>query len=436
MDNKDALIPRLKVQSSEFFEKFSKSITELINNENFIQDTSILVGIIVVAILIYVFDKYPNFIYDNRKTIFYISIVLIPLYLGLSGINANIDSVDPKYIMKGPTMYVVYLLVAAYMFMMFYNYIDLSNYQLEMAQYIFMILIVVAIIGFLAIAYRVFNNYLRSLDGTLGFISYLIFYIPCMLSDFITYILSEFKSTTNDVYILFLLELVVVLLIVYYPDIIDAIYNASNDIVLLHKPDYLNKKTTIYNMEDLKRESVYINSDLIKNKGISKNYALSLWIYVNPEVTVNSNDEYSLFSFDGKPELKFKYNTINNDTDDASTILKEQDKSYVYRAYLSNIHNSNSDLEYVDLNAPIQKWVNIVFNYKGNNVDIFVDGELQQTKLLEKLPGFSDFDMITIGDDLGISGSICNINYYTNNLTRRQIAQMYNVFSNLNPPIL
>lgn len=433
MDNKNALIPRLKVQGTEFFEKFSESITKLINSENFMQDTSILVGIIVVAILIYVFDKYPNFIYENRKTIFYISIVLIPLYLGLSGINVNLDS---NHIMTGQTMYVVYLLVAAYMFMLFYNYVDLSNYQLEMVQYIFTILIVFAIIVFLAIAYSVFNNYLRSLDGTLGFISYFVFYIPCMLNDFITYILSEFKSTTNDVYILFLLELVVVLLIVYYPDIIDAIYNTSNDIVLLHKPDYLNKKTTIYNMEDLKRESVYINSNLIKNKGISKNYALSLWIYVNPEATVNSNDEYSLFSFDGKPELKFKYNTINNDTEDASVILKEKDKSYVYRAYLSNIHNSNSDLEYVDLNAPIQKWVNIVFNYKGNNVDIFVDGELQQTKLLEKLPAFSDFDMITIGNDLGISGSICNINYYANNLTRRQIAQMYNVYSNLNPPIL
>jgi hypothetical protein len=433
MDNKDALIPRLKVQSREFFEKFSESITELINNEHFIKDTSILVGIIATAIIIYVFDKYPNFIYENRKTIFYISIVLIPLYLGLSGINIDGDSDN---IMKSSTMYVIYLLGAAYMFMMFYNYVDLSNYQLEMAQYIFMILIFVAVIGFLAIAYRIFNNYLRSLDGTLGFISYFMFYIPCMLSDFITYILSEFKSTTNDVYILFLLELVVVLLIVYYPDIIDAIYNASNDIVLLHKPDYLNKKTTIYNMEDLKKESVYINSELIKNKGISKNYSLSLWVYVNPEAAVNTNNEYSLFSFDGKPELKFKYNTINNDTEDASVILKEKEKSYVYRAYLSNIHNSNSDLEYVDLQAPIQKWVNIVFNYKGNNVDIFVDGELQQSKLLEKLPTFSDYDTITIGDDLGISGSICNINYYTDILTRRQIAQMYNVYSNLNPPIL
>ena len=232
------------------------------------------------------------------------------------------------------------------------------------------------------------------------------------------------------------MELVVILLIVYYPDIIDAIYNSGSDIVLLNKPDYLNKRKTIYNLEDLKKESVYINSELAKNKGISKNYSISLWVFVNPEASVNPNNEYTLFSFDGKPELKFKYNKVNNDDTDASVILNEKDKSYVYRAYLSNVPNSNSDLEFIDLNAPIQKWVNFVFNYSGNNVDIFVDGELQQTRLLDNLPTFSDFDTITIGDDLGISGSICNIKYYTNNLTRRQIAQMYNVYSNLNPPIL
>ena len=430
MDN-EALIPKLKKNTSELFEKFSGFIKHIFTNDKFIQDTSILVGIIVITILIYVFDKYPNFIYDNTETIFYVSIILVPLYLGMSGLN-----IDTEDIMKSQSMFYIYLLIAAYSIMMFYNYVDFSNYQLEMAQYILLILIFVSVIGFLAIAYRIFNNYLRSLDGTLGFISYFIFYIPCLLSDFITYILSEFKSTTNDVYILFLLELVVILLIVYYPDIIDAIYNSSSDIVLLYKPDYLNKRKTIYNLEDLKKESVYINTELAKNKGISKNYSISLWVFVNPEASVNPNNEYTLFSFDGKPELKFKYNKVNNDDTDASVILKEKDKSYVYRAYLTNVPNSNSDLDFIDLNAPIQKWVNFVFNYSGNNVDIFVDGELQQTRVLDKLPTFSDFDTITIGDDLGISGSICNIKYYTNNLTRRQIAQMYNVYSNLNPPIL
>ena len=61
MENEKALIPQLNKQTSELFKNFSKSILELINNEHFIKDASILVGIIVVAILIYVFDKYSFF---------------------------------------------------------------------------------------------------------------------------------------------------------------------------------------------------------------------------------------------------------------------------------------------------------------------------------------------------------------------------------------
>ena len=430
MDNQ-ALIPRLKKYTSEIFKKFSEFIRDMTKKEEFLTDTRILVGIIMMTIFIYVFDKYPNFIYDNRNTIFYISIIAIPLYLGISGLDISSGNV-----MQSQAMYIVYLLIAVYSFMMLYNYVDFSNYHLEMAQYIFILLVIVAVIGVLAITYRVLNNYLRSLDGVFGFISYFIFYIPCMLSDFVTYVLKEFRSTTNDVYILFLLELIVILLIVYYPDIIKSIYNSSNSIVLLDKSDYLNKEKAIYNMEDLKRESVYINSDLIKNKGISKNYSISLWVFVNPEALMNVDTESSLFSFNGKPELKFKYNIVDNDDNDASVILKKKESSYVYRAYLTNKPNSNSDLDFVDIQAPIQKWVNIVFNYQGNNVDIFVDGTLQYTKSLEHPPMFSDYDIITIGDNSGVSGSISNINYYTNNLSQRQIAQMYNIYSNLNPPIL
>ena len=80
--------------------------------------------------------------------------------------------------------------------------------------------------------------------------------------------------------------------------------------------------------------------------------------------------------------------------------------------------------------------MNIVFNYNGTDVDIFVDGILTVTKKLEKIPSFSDYDIIHIGDEYGISGAICNIQYYTTSLSKRQISQMYNVYSGMNPPVL
>jgi hypothetical protein len=383
-----------------------------------------------MAILLYVFNDNSNILYDNRKGIFTFLIIVVPILFGLSKVSSLTNSLSSQ------PMLIIYAVISVYIIMMAYSYIDITTYQLEMGQYIFYILLAVAIIGFLAIISRVFGNYLRSLDGTLGFLATFIFYIPCMMRDFVAFILKEFGATTNDVYILFLIELAVILLIIYYPDIIDAIYNSSNNIVLLREPDYINKQRTIQNMEDLKREALYINSDLKDNKGISNNYAISLWVFVNPESLVSEDFEKTLFSFEGKPELKFKYNIVNNDVNDSSVILKDKDPSYVYKAYLSNIPNSNGDLEFVELKAPIQKWVNIVFNYNGADVDVFVDGILTVTKKLEKIPTFSDYDIIHIGDEYGISGAICNIQYYTTNLSRRQISQMYNVYSVMNPPVL
>ena len=416
------------------YRKFINLIYDILNDDVydklFIKYTSFLVAVIFAAIVLFVYDKYPNFIHDNSKILFYMSLVLIPLYFGISGASFDVDGIPTE------TKYIFYILIAIFCYMMASTYINISNYQLELAQYVSTILIIVAIVVGLTIVYRIFSNYLRSLDGTLGFISYFVFYIPCMISDFIKYISKEFKTTTHDVYILFILELIIILLIIYYPVIIKAIFDRNEEISLLHEPVFLNNKKSIYNMEDLKRESIYINNELKKNKGINKNYSISFWVFTNPMPNFNTNKEYSIFSFDEKPELKFKYNTIKNDSNDNSVILTGNESPYIYRAYLSNMPNTNGDLEFVDLDAPLQRWNNVVFNYTGKNVDIFMNGELQETRVLEQLPTFSDYDIINIGEDSGISGSICNIKYSPYNMTRRQIVQTYNVYSTQNPPLI
>ena len=65
-----------------------------------------------------------------------------------------------------------------------------------------------------------------------------------------------------------------------------------------------------------------------------------------------------------------------------------------------------------------------------------MNGELQETRVLEQLPTFSDYDIINIGEDSGISGSICNIKYSPYNMTRRQLVQTYTVYRTQNPPLI
>ena len=72
----------------------------------------------------------------------------------------------------------------------------------EIINYILIFLIV--LLG-LAIFYKMFSNYFMKLGGMSRFIISLIFFIPCLISDFITNIIHEVKILPRITYILFLL---------------------------------------------------------------------------------------------------------------------------------------------------------------------------------------------------------------------------------------
>jgi hypothetical protein len=51
------------------------------------------------------------------------------------------------------------------------------------------------------------------------------------------------------------------------------------------------------------------------------------------------------------------------------------------------------------------------------------------------MPEYSVLDSITVGDDNGIEGAICNVVYYHHPLNAQDVANSYNLFMNFNPPI-
>ena len=85
---------------------------------------------------------------------------------------------------------------------------------------------------------------------------------------------------------------------------------------------------------------------------------------------------------------------------------------------------------------PKQKWVFLVFNYQNNDADVFVNGELvHSVKFSEDLPVYNEFDVVTIGDDASVGGSICNVVYYKQPLSLTDIVTQYNVLMFSNPPV-
>jgi hypothetical protein len=302
-----------------------------------------------------------------------------------------------------------------------YTGIYISQY--ETAAYSMYVLSISIVLVGMAILFNVFLNFFKSFKGIAGLLVNIIFFLPCLLTDFISYITNEYKSTPNKVLTLFGIELVLLLLYLYLPEFLTKI-SVKDGVPVLEKYVYLNEETVISLEDNIIKKSDHIKTFAQDNENVSREYSFSMWVFLNQHSTSTSsyNKETNIFDFgNGKPKITY-YNNKNDP--------KNKD---VYRIYFTNEMNSKN---YYDLQIPNQKWNHIVFNYKSTYVDLFVNGKLLRTFTFnKKIPSYDLGDLITIGSNNGLSGSIANIRYYQKNLSKQQINNIYNILMNKNPPI-
>ena len=304
------------------------------------------------------------------------------------------------------------------------------------------ILILIAIVT-LSIIFIMLSNWLKSLNGWTGFFVNFLFYIPCLLNNFVYYLISEFKLTTSPVLILFFIEILLLLSYLYIPDIVNHITNKdgtllhntntlANGDIEIHDTFFLNTQNSFsldeHVMPDMKFQ---INGN--KNKTTFQNYAISMWTYVNAHGSnkLAYNTESLIFDYgESKPKITY-YNGDDQDTRDK------------YRIYFTNNITLNKDgdadtdfKEYYEMKLPLQRWNNLVFNFSSTHADLFVNGHLERTFSFAngKIPTFSETDVVTMGKNDGLDGAISNVRYYTKTLSKNKITNMYNIFMKKTPP--
>ena len=313
--------------------------------------------------------------------------------------------------------------------MIAYGLIYLSQYE-SVAFTMYIVSILIVFVG-MAIFFNVFLNFFKSLRGLTGYFVNFLFFIPCLLSDFVTYMLNEYKATPNTVLVLFVAEILLLLLYTYLPNLLFKI-SMKDGIPVLENYEYLKSENIISLENELLADSKAIKVFSEDQEAVRREYSFSMWIYLNQHSTsmASYNKETNIFSFgNGKPKI-----TYFNDKNDS-------DNKDIYRVYFSNPINEGtvdetSENTYYDLKLPSQKWNHLVFNYKSKHVDLFVNGNLVRTfTFKESIPTYNLGDLVTIGSNNGLSGAIANIRYYKNNLSKQQISNIYNILMNKNPPI-
>lgn len=82
----------------------------------------------------------------------------------------------------------------------------------------------------------------------------------------------------------------------------------------------------------------------------------------------------------------------------------------------------------------MQRWNNIIVNYDGSTLDIFINNQL-----VSSTPGVIPYNhntVMTSGTTNGLHGGVCNVNYYKDSMSRSQINWAYNSVNRFNPPVI
>lgn len=208
--------------------------------------------------------------------------------------------------------------------------------------------------------------------------------------------------SSNIYYIIFIITIILCYIYWQYHSLQDIAYNQGGQIIT-QGPISLNNKHTYGTLE------IYQGSLDTTPKGRSR-FAISLWIFL--DTTYNNEirtKDGMIFNFGNRP-----------------CIMYRPGSHLFYIKMLDRIIYENDQWLY-------QKWNHIVINSLGGTMDIFLNSKLVATNI-DVVPYYLP-DEISIGEDDGMNGGICNVLFFSHSLKLKNIQHLYNHLRWKNPPI-
>ena len=252
-----------------------------------------------------------------------------------------------------------------------------------------------------------------SLEGWIGVIARIVFFIPCMLSDLFNYTMGQFAKSPFVVYVLLAIEVALILAYIYFPKLL-AQYAQKSVYKVMTEPALLKTETVVSSLENVLIKS---GNPPIPSSGSTWNTCtLSMWIYLV-----------------GMPKNQYPYN------EEARIFeLTTSHPKLVYdgRTNVCRVYYENSGVSSIEFKIALQKWAHFVIVYDKDNIDVFVNN-----KLVQSVPRTTGMVKTTVQDNFiigqkdGLMGSVCNIVHSKQAVSKFQISYMYDMNKHSNPPI-
>lgn len=277
-------------------------------------------------------------------------------------------------------------------------------------------LIGLGILVALAILYRVLMRYVNMTRGWFGFFIQLLFYLPCLLVDFIQGFMDDLRVAPSMVSVLFVIEILIVLGYLYLPRLVTYLRSDSMH-VLLDAPVFLDKHAVVAKHEDFLLDKTRKDVPEKTDDLIRVNYSIAFWVYINAG-SANGHAETNILSYsppgvyNGKPAIKYAGGKLN--------------------FYLTNTDSAADSA--VSLPIGAQKWNYVVVTYNGRKADVYLNAELKYSTTfittdngLDNGPKYSSMDVVQIGEKGGVYGAMRNLVYYKTPINLGEIVDAYNI---------
>lgn len=404
------------------------------NFNPFLKYNSIAFIIFIIIVTIGI-STYPGgFFNDSNVSTFSMALLLsiVILWSILLGsnlfsdvINKNIISTDSNIIKRSMLVLLWIIILSLVIFWLVYNIDNLTN-GIGIFKFILNFLLILIIFGLI---YKTINVKLplgnTKKNAFFILITNILLYIPCLVSDFFDwigkFIAGEYNASEAGTFMMLIIS--ICLLVIYFalPSVFNRFYLQGGK-QLVNKPIYTDTQYTL---------GSYINLN-DGNEDFNYQYSLSCWVFIDsvaPNTNPNYNKYTSLLNFGNKPNVLYNGKTHTLMITMEQKNLKDQTKNK-----LIDFDENGNRIIYTNNNFLLQKWNNIIINYNGGTMDIFLNGELVKSSI-EVVPYYT-YDNLVIGENDGIKGGICNIVYFRRALNSPEIYLLYNLVKNNTPPVL
>ena len=427
----------------KYVEKSEKSKNFLSNFTSFSTYGSVgLLGFILMVIIMILTYNGEDGFFDNKNVaiIFIIlSLIIFTLWSILVGVNTFPELVDNTIAKNSLSLFKRTLLVLFGIvisgLLIAWIVLTIQDYsgQSSLVSLLLNIAIVTLILGLI---YKTFNVELpegnNKKNAFFNLIKSILFFIPCIFSgifdSFGKLLVGDYGGEAGS---LLMLMIAIVLIFVYFnmPSVFNII-NTQGGQQLVNKPVNTNQSYALGTYADFNGSEQF-----------DYQYGISFWVFIHA-AGANMNSNYSkytsILNFGGKPNVLYngKTNTllVTMDVEEDTPPLDKDGnpKNKFYK--LTDLDENGNRIVYENSNFLLQKWNNIIINYNGGILDIFLNGELVKSNI--GVVPYYKLDNLTIGQDGGVEGGICNVVYFRKPITSTNVYYLYNMVKNRTPPLL